>query len=127
MTIRLRWWVLLCTLSSLASFSLLYYVVTHIWPVPGAIFARPQLLFFIFTFLGLSTGMIPVVAYMNYRFARPDWLQRDKIRLFRQGTWVGLLGVLLAYLQLIRALNWVIAIVLVGVFIFIEAFLLIRE
>ena len=127
MTIRLRWWVLLSTLSSLASFSLLYYVVTHIWPVPGAVLARPQLLLFIFTFLGLSTGMIPVVAYMNYRFARPNWLQRDKTRLFRQGTWVGLLGVLLAYLQLIRALNWVIAIVLVGVFIFIEVFLLIRE
>jgi hypothetical protein len=64
---------------------------------------------------------------MNYRFAKPDWLKRDRTRLFRQGAWVGLLGVLLAYLQLIRALNWATALVLVGVFIFIEAFLLTRD
>jgi hypothetical protein len=127
MMIRLRWWVLLSTLSAISSFFLLYYVVTNLWPEPGEIWARPQVLFLIFMFLTLSTGAIPVSAYMNYRFAKPDWRLRDKTRLFRQGAWVGLLGVLLAYLQLIRALNWATAIVLAGVFIFIEAFLLTRE
>lgn len=125
--IRLRWWVLLSTLSSISSFLILYYVITHLWPTPGQIFARPQLLFLIFVFLTLSTGTVPLTAYMNYRFAKPDWLKRDRTRLFRQGAWVGLLGVLLAYLQLIRALNWATALVLVGVFIFIEAFLLTRD
>jgi hypothetical protein len=124
---RLRWWVLLSTLSSISSFFVLFYVITQLWPVPGQIFARPQLLFLIFMFLALSTGVAPIAAYMNYRFAKPDWLKRDRTRLFRQGTWVGLLGVLLAYLQLLRALNWATALVLVGVFIFIEAFLLTRE
>jgi hypothetical protein len=125
--IRLRWWILLSSLAAIASFFMLYYIVTQLWPAPDTIWARPQLLFLVFMFLGLSTGAVPVTAYMNYRFARPDWFHRDRTRLFRQGVWVGFLGVLLAYLQLIRALNWATILVLVGVFIFIEAFLLTRE
>jgi hypothetical protein len=78
-------------------------------------------------FLGLSSVTIPVSAYLNHRFARRGWSERDKTRLIRQGAWVGLFGVLLAYLQLIRALNWTIAIVLAGVFVLIEVFFLTRE
>jgi hypothetical protein len=46
--------------------------------------------------------------------------------LIRQGAWVGILGILLAYLQLIKALNWTIVAVLVGVFLLIETFFLTR-
>ena len=70
---------------------------------------------------------MPVVVYLDYRFAKPAWLQQDKSRLLRQGSWVGFLGVLLAYLQLIRAVNWTIAAVLICVFILIELFFITRE
>lgn len=124
---RLRWWVLASVFLAGVSFFSLYYVYTHVEPNPNIIFAGPQLLFLLLTFLGVSAGTVPVTAYMNYRFARPGWFQRDKIRLFRQGSWFGLFTVLLAYLQLIRALNWTIALVLASVFILIEVFYLTRE
>ena len=124
---RLRWWVFLSMILSGLSFFLWYYVLTNYWPVPHTVIARPQMLFFTFMFLGLTTGTIPFTAYMNHRFAKPDWRQRDRIRLLRQGAWVGLLGILLAYLQLLRALNWAIALVLMAVLIIIEAFLLTRD
>lgn len=124
---RLRWWVLLSTILAFVSIFSLYYIVTHLWPNPDTTFARPQLLFLFFMFLGLGAGIIPVAAYLNYRFAKSGWLKRDKTRLLRQGAWVGVLGVVLAYLQLIRALNWTIAMALTSVFVLIEAFFLTRE
>jgi hypothetical protein len=108
-------------------FAMLYYIVTRIWPVPDAILAAPQLLFLLFMFVALGAGAVPVAAYMNYRFAASGWLQRDKYRLLRQGSWVGLLGLVLAYLQLIRALTVTIALVLTAIFILVELFLLTRE
>jgi hypothetical protein len=123
---RPRWWVLISIVIAGLSFSALYYIVNNLWPNPDTILAQPQLLLFISLFFGLSGATIPVAAYFNHRFAKPGWLERDKTRLIRQGTWVGLLGILLAYLQLIRALNWAIAAVLAGVFILIETFFVTR-
>lgn len=124
---RLRWWVLLSLVVAAGCAAALYYIVNTLWPVSGTVFARPQLLFLTFMFLGLSAGFVPITAYLNHRFAGADWSKRDRLRLPRQGAWVGLLGVVLAYLQLIRALNITIALVLAGVFIFIEMFFLTRE
>jgi hypothetical protein len=104
-----------------------YFIITRLWPDPDLILGGPQLLLLIFFFAGLAATTIPVSAFLNHRFAKPGWLERDKLRLARQGVWVGFLGVLLTYLQLIKALNWTIAIVLAGVFILIEIFLLTRE
>lgn len=70
---------------------------------------------------------IPISAIFNHRFARAGWLERDKTRLIRQGTWVGFFTILVAYLQLLRALNWTIVAVLAGVFILIETFFLTRS
>jgi hypothetical protein len=98
-----------------------------LWPDPDEILAVPQILLSGFLFVGLGAVSIPFSIYLNNRFAKPDWLMRDKGRLIREGTWVGILGVLLTYLQLLKALNWTIVAVLVGVFIFIEAFFLTRE
>lgn len=120
------WWVLLSIIVAALSFLGLYYVVTNLWPNPDTVLAQPQLLLFTFLFLGLGSATIPITTYFNHRFARPGWLERDKTRLIRQGAWVGLLGIVLAYLQLIRALNWTIAAVLLGVFILIETFFLTR-
>ena len=124
---RQRWWVFGSILAVILNFLCLRYTINHIWPDPDTIFAKPQLLLFAFMFLGLSAGAVPFSAFLNNRFAKPDWLERDKIRLIRQGAWVGFLGVLLAYLQLIKALNWTIAVVLAGVFVLIETFFLTRE
>jgi hypothetical protein len=124
---RLRWWVLISILLASFSFSVLYYVYTNLKPYPNVILAGPQLLFFGFMFLGLGASTVPVTAYMNYRFAKPGWGERDKGRLLREGIWVGLFGVLLAYLQLVRSLNWTIGLVLACVFILIETFFLTRE
>ena len=123
---RPRWWVLISIIVACLSYTGLFYVVNHLWPNPDTILSQPQLLLFTFLFLGLGSVTIPVTAYLNHRFARPGWLERDKARLIRQGAWVGFLGILLAYLQLIRALNWTIAAVLAGVFILIETFFLTR-
>jgi hypothetical protein len=123
---RPRWWVLLSFIVAILSFAGLFYVVSNLWPNPDTTLNQPQLLLFTFLFFGLGSVTIPATAYLNHRFARPGWLERDKARLIRQGAWVGFLGILLAYLQLLRALNWTIAAVLAGVFILIETFFLTR-
>ena len=124
---RLQWWVLGSLILALCSLLSLRYIITTIWPNLDAVFAGPQLLFLLLLFVTLSAGSVPITAYLNYRFARPGWLERDKPRLLRQGTWVGVVGVVMAYLQLIRALNWTITAVLICVFILIEVFFLTRE
>lgn len=124
---RQKWWILISVAVAILSFFSLYYILNHLWPEPDKVFAKPHLLFLTFMFLGLSASAVPVTAYLNHRFARPGWFERDKIRLMRQGAWVGLFGVLLTYLQLLRALNWTIITVLAGVFVLIETFFLTRE
>lgn len=124
---RLKWWIICSIVLSVACFLFMHYIRTNIWPNPNSLFAPPQLLMLSTLFMGLASATVPVTAYLNYRFAKPDWYTRDKSRLLRQGSWVGLLGVLLAYIQLLRAFNWAVAFVLVGVFIFIELFFLTRE
>jgi hypothetical protein len=124
---RLSWWVSLSLGLALFSFLALLYLITQVWPDPNTLLAGPQLLLLLFVFLSLGAGAVPVAAYLNYRFARPGWLKRDKARLLRQGGWLGLFGTLLAYLQLIRALTWTIALVLLAIFILIELFFLTRE
>jgi len=105
----------------------LYYLVNQVPPDPSAMFARPQLMFFLFVFLTLGAGTVPLTAYFNHRFAKPDWPERDKMRLLRQGFWLGAVGVILLYMQLLRTLNWTIGLVTAGVFILIETYFLTRE
>jgi hypothetical protein len=124
---RLRWWVLFSTMIAVIGGGLLGYLIYTVWPDQSTIFALPQLLFFSGLFITLSSGTIPIVAYLNYRFAAPGWLQLDPVRLLRQGCWVGLLGVLLAYLQLSSALSITVVLILITIFIFVELFILSRE
>ena len=121
-----RWWVLgSIGLTGLSLLSL-YYIITTLRPDSDNILARPQLLFFAFIFLGVGSSTVPVTAFLNQRFAKPGWLERDRTRLLRQGVWVGAFLVLLAYLQASNTLTLMVALVLAGVFILIETFLLIR-
>jgi hypothetical protein len=133
---RQKWWVFGSVVVAVLSSFCLYYIVNRICPGSGTVdrlcpdpemaFSWPLLLFFTFMFLGLIASTVPVSAFLNHRFSKPGWPERDKIRLVREGVWVGLFGVLLTYLQLVRALNWTIAAVLAGVFVFIETFFLTR-
>lgn len=124
---RKKWWIFSSIIITILSLLSLLYLTYYVWPNPTTVFATPQLLFLMFMFLAMSAGTVPVTAYLNYRFAKGGWFERDKTRLVRQGVWVGLFGVLVAYLQLIRALTWTIAVVLAGVFVLIETFFLTRE
>ncbi len=124
---RMRWLVLLATLLSVTSFSILYYLVTTIWPDPNTLLSAPLILFFLLLFVGLTSATVPVSAYLNYRFAKTGWRDRDPSRLLRQGVWVGLFGVVLAYLQLVRALNLMIGFFVLAAFVLIELFFLTRE
>jgi protein-S-isoprenylcysteine O-methyltransferase Ste14 len=124
---RPKWWVAISIVVAGISLFSLHYIINNLWPSSQTIFAKPQLLFLTFLFLGLSAGAVPVAAFFNQRFASDDWYKRDKTRLVREGAWVGLFGVILLYLQLLRALNWTIVLVLAGVFILIEIFFLTRD
>ena len=123
---RLKWWVVSSIMIAGVSFFIVSYLVNNLWPDPQAIYAQPQILFFAFSFLALSAGTVPIAAFFNQRFAAEGWFERDSTRLVRQGAWVGLFGVILLYLQLLRAFNWTIALVLGGVFVLIEIFFLTR-
>ena len=124
---RQRWWVLGSIIIFMVSFFGVRFIFIRLWPDPDTIFAWPQVFLLGFIFIGLSSATVPVSVFLNNRFSQPDWFERDKIRLMRQGAWIGLFGVLLAYLQLIKALNWTIIAVLAGVFILVETFFLTRE
>jgi hypothetical protein len=124
---RKRWWLLGSATVAGTSFLSLYYIVTKLWPNPDSLLAQPQLLFFTFIFLGVGSCSIPVAVYLNQRFSQPSWLERDKSRLLRQGTWVGTFLVILAYLQMSKTINLTITAVLAGVFILIETFFLTRD
>jgi uncharacterized membrane protein len=123
----LKWSILLSIGLAGVSFAALYYLVVNVWPDPNSLLGTPQLLFFIFVFVGLTSFTVPATAYLNYRFAKPGWLERDRTRLIRQGVWVGLFGVIVAYLQLIRALSLMITLFLLAAFVLIELFFLTRE
>jgi len=124
---RLRWWVFLSAILAILSLGGLYGVVSLLWPEPDSPFALPQVLFFICWFLFLGAVTIPPAAYLNYRFAKAGWLQLDKFRLVRQAAWVGLFGVIVAYLQLVRELSFMMSAILGLAFILIEVFFLTRE
>ena len=124
---RLRWVVLLAMTLAGVSFATLYYIVITIWPDPNTLLSTPLLLFFALMFVGLTSATVPASVYLNYRFAKTGWRDRDRSRLLRQGIWVGLFGVVLAYLQLIRSLNFMIGFFLLAAFVLIELFFLTRE
>ncbi|MGQ9626482.1 MAG: hypothetical protein ACUVV0_06205 [Anaerolineae bacterium] len=83
-------------------------------------------LFFILLFFALTTTFLPAASYLNHRFRRAEE-RPGRWRILRQSGWGALFFVLCTWLQLIRVLNWMVAVLLAGVFILIEAFILIRE
>jgi hypothetical protein len=84
-------------------------------------------LFFIVLFGGItSTAMLPVT-YLNARFGNCPDRRTFQARFVRQSIWLGLLVVVLAWLQMRRILTTTLALILTAVFVLTETFLLTRE
>ncbi len=122
-----KYWVIGAGILTVSSSFALYSIIQQLPPDTSTMFARPQVLFFLCTFLTLSAGTVPLAAYFNHRFSQADWAERDSARLLRQGFWIGASGVILLYMQVLRTLNWTIGLVTAGVFILIEMYFLTRE
>ncbi len=85
----------------------------------------PRWLLFFLLFLGLCGTALPIVAFLNRRFAsRPP---TGEGVLIRQSAWVGIYGSLLAWLQLGRILNTALILFLAIGFILIEVLLRLGE
>ncbi len=85
----------------------------------------PRWLFFFLLFLGLCGTSLPIVAFLNRRFAsRPP---AGEGVLIRQAAWVGIYGSLLAWLQQGRILNTALILFLAIGFILIEVLLRLGE
>jgi hypothetical protein len=84
-------------------------------------------LFFPLLFMALTTTFLPVAFYLNYRFGRPQGQLINNWRPIRQSGWAALFLVLCTWLQMLRALNWIIAALVLAVFSLIEVFILTRE
>ncbi len=85
----------------------------------------PRWLFFFLLFLGLCGTALPIVAFLNRRFAsRPP---AGEGVLVRQSAWVGIYGSLLAWLQQGRILNTALILFLAIGFILIEVLLRLGE
>ncbi|MCR4407780.1 MAG: hypothetical protein NUW24_12810 [Anaerolineae bacterium] len=90
-------------------------------------FTRAPLLariaFFVLLFTALTATLVPLVFYVNNRFVKSGTVS-DPRRSIRQSAWVALFFVVCAWLQMIRALHWIVVALLAGVFILLETFFL---
>ncbi len=85
----------------------------------------PRWLFFFLLFLGLCGTALPIVAFLNRRFAsRPP---AGEGVLVRQSAWVGIYGTLLSWLQQGRILNTALILFLAIGFILVEVLLRLGE
>jgi hypothetical protein len=100
----------------------LYFLINSFNPKTSA-----RSLFFPLLFVALATTFVPLAFYLNYRFARPKGQIVKNWQPIRQSGWTALFVVLCAWLQMLRALNWIIAALVLAVFSLIEVFILTRE
>ena len=84
-------------------------------------------LFFIVLLTGVTSTAMPPIAYLNARFGRCRDQRTFQARFVRQSTWLGLLIVILGWLQMRRILTTTLAMILTAVFFLTETFLLTRE
>ena len=83
----------------------LYYLIQYELPTLG-----PRWLFFFLLTLALSGLALPAAYFLNYRFS-----DRSKVTggmIARQAIWVGVFGVILAWLQLGRILSFSLAVII---------------
>lgn len=85
----------------------------------------PRWLFFFLLALAMSGLALPLVAFLNVRF--PSVPLAGGSTITRQAAWFGIYACIMAWLQLGRVLNSIIAIAVAIGFILIESFIRIRE
>jgi protein-S-isoprenylcysteine O-methyltransferase Ste14 len=100
----------------------LYIMLFPLNSVPLALY---RWLFFILLYVATTGTALPFVWYLNNRFGGAALVLGGTI--LREGMWCGLFCIMLAWLQMIRALNGALAFFLALVFVVIEVFLRIRE
>ena len=83
-------------------------------------------LFFAALFLAANTAAMPVAYYLQGRFAGGIPRHSKLVRSLREGILMGLLMLIWAWLQMVRALNWMNGVMLLGIFISLELLLLYR-
>ena len=86
------------------------------------VFAR--WMFFLLALSALSGTAIPFIIFLSKRFGKTP-ISVDV--LMRRAIWVGVIGCILAWLQLGRALTWTIGLLIVSVIVSIECLIEIRE
>ena len=83
----------------------LFLLIFYTLPTVG-----PRWLFFFLLVLGLTGLALPATAYLNHRFPSPPPPTTGVIT--RQALWFGIFGATLAWLQIGRALNLTLAVLL---------------
>jgi hypothetical protein len=86
-----------------------------------------RVLFFVLLLTGITSTTMPPIAYLNARFGRFRNQRTFRARFIRQSIWLGLLIVVLGWLQMRRILSTTLAMILTAVFALIETFILTRE
>lgn len=116
-------WVItvLAFVLGMGSWGVLGYLVTYYVPDSSTI-----ALSLLLVFLATAGTAMPLVHLLNYRFrlgAGDDGKPlTNRWRIWRQSSLLGLIAVLGLWFQLLRVLNLIVVILLVGVFILIEVF-----
>ena len=84
-------------------------------------------LLFVLLFCAIVSTAMPPIAYLNARFGRCRHPRTFQARFVRQSIWLGLLTVVLGWLQMRRILTTALVVILVAVFVLTETFLLTRD
>lgn len=113
-------WTLAILFTAFVSWSALWGVMQL--PVGGL----SKVIFFVALFGATSCTLMPAVAYLNKRFASPPPTVY-RFRVLRQSGQLGLMIVVLAWLQMLRVLDWTLTIIVIGIFALIETFLITRD
>jgi hypothetical protein len=85
-----------------------------------------QGLFLTLLAIALAGLTLAVAGVLNQRFAHPNWLRKDPLRLLREGVSVALFGVLCSWLQKEGFLSLTLVLIIGGVLMLTETFFLTR-
>ena len=83
--------------------------------------------FFGLLFLAIVSTFMPAIAYLNARFGRFSNARIYQLRFVRQSIQIGTFVVVVAWLQMQRALTLTITLILIGVLVLSEMFFITRE
>ncbi len=114
-------WTIASLAAAIVAWSMLWSVLQLPVSGPG------KVVFFAALFVAVSCTLMPAIAYLNTRFGGPVSPGVYRFRVLRQSGQVGLMVIILAWLQMLRVLDWTLALVVIGVLALIETFLITRE